>query len=104
MDDQLHVPHDIYTRLVDAAQTEGTTPVGWIEQRLPTAASMSSDSQVAKLTDERLEQMRKDGKTVLEMLGDLVGSIHSGGQARASERHSELFVQGMEEKRREGRL
>jgi hypothetical protein len=40
----------------------------------------------------------------LEALGELVGSIHSGGKLGAAERHSELFAEGMEEKRRQGRL
>jgi hypothetical protein len=109
MDDQLNLPHDVYTRLVDAAQNEGTTPVGWIEQRLPTAECECDkgkpERNVEYLTDERLEQMRKEGKTMRDLLGDLIGCIHSGrGDLRASERHSELFAEGMEEKRRQGRL
>ena len=104
MDDQLSLPHDVYTRLVDAAQSEGTTPAGWIQQRLPCDNCKPGSSGVAELTDERLEEMRKQGKSMLDLLGDLVGSVRSGGQLRASERHSELFAQGMEEKRRQGRL
>lgn len=108
MDDQLSLPHDVFTRLVDAAQNEGTTPQGWIEQRLPPSkCDCPGGEGLPKppvLTDERLEQMRKEGKTMLDVLGDLVGSVHSGGQLRASERVSELFGEYLEQKRREGRL
>ncbi len=110
MDNQLNLPPDVYTRLVDAAQNEGTTPLGWIENHLPSPSECKCTTTEASsnpdyLTDERLEQMRKEGKTMLDMLGDLVGCVHSGrGDLHVSERHSELFAEGMEEKRQQGRL
>jgi hypothetical protein len=108
MDNQLNIPSDIYTRLVDAAQSEGTTPLGWLDSHLPSKAECKCSSNEASsnpdyLTDERLEQMRKEGKTMLDMLGDLVGSVHSG-RGDLSQRHGELFAEGMEEKRRQGTL
>jgi hypothetical protein len=109
MDDQLNIPHDVYTRLVDAAQNEGTTPTGWIEQRLPSAterkcADKNAPAQIERLTNQQLEQMRKEGQTMLDLFGDLVGSVHSGGKERLSERVSELFGDYLEQKRKEGRL
>jgi hypothetical protein len=94
MEDHVDLPHDVYTRLIDAAQSEGTTPAGWIENRLPPPS-----------TNQSCEQASADKpKNMLEALGELVGSIHSGGKLGAAERHSELFAEGMEEKRRQGRL
>jgi hypothetical protein len=94
MDDQLSLPHDVYTRLLEAAESEGTTPVGWIQDRLPPPHDQRSSSLGTVAAPQNM----------LEALGDLVGSIHSGGQLQASERHGELFAEGMEEKRRQGRL
>jgi hypothetical protein len=85
---QLDVPEDVFTRLSNAAQQEGTTPIGWIEQRLPPE----------KRPD--IQQV----KTMLELFGDSVGSISSGGKDRLSERHGELFADYLEQKRREGKL
>jgi hypothetical protein len=103
MDDQLSLPHDVYRRLVDAAQSEGTTPVGWIEERLPPSECECSEP-ITKLTPEQRREMHEQGKTLLDVFGDSVGSINSGGQLRASERVNELFGEYLEQKRREGRL
>ena len=88
MDDQLNMPHDVYTRLVDAAHSEGTTPVGWIEQRLPEEAPPS------------LNQL----PSMYDLFKDVIGKYHSGGKERLAERHSEVFGEILEQKRREGRL
>lgn len=87
MSHQLELPDDLYSRLASAALREGTTPLGWIEQRLPAAP-----------------EEPRPGKTMADLFGDSVGKFHSGGQLRASERVSELFGEYLEQKRREGRL
>ncbi len=94
MDDQVNLPHDVYTRLIDAAQHEGTTPAGWIEQHLPPPQKPAAPK----------EKEPAKPQTMLEALGDLVGSVHSGGKDQLSIRHSELFAEYLEQKRREGRL
>lgn len=94
MDDQIQLPHDVYERLVEAAHNEGTTPLGWIEERLP----------FPKRDPAGQERSAIKPKNMLEALGDYVGSFKSDGALRASERHGELFAEGMEQKRRQGRL
>jgi len=87
MEDQLNLPHDVYTRLVEAAENEGTTPVGWLEKNLP---------------EKKSEHAKPE--TMADVLRDYIGKYSSDGTLRASERVNELFGEYLEQKRREGRL
>jgi hypothetical protein len=81
-------------RLEIAARSEGTTPVGWIEQRLPPEPVLCMEKEADS----------SKPKNMLEVFGDLVGSVHSGGKDELAERHSEVFLECLEQRRREGRL
>lgn len=89
MSHNLEIPDPVFTRLAEAAEHEGTTLVGWIEQHLP-----------PPVTDDSATKPR----TLADLLGDSVGKFRSGGDLRASERVNELFGEYLEQKRREGRL
>ena len=88
MNHNLEIPDPIFTRLAEAAESAGTTPVGWIEQHLPPPVASEPEK----------------GKTMADMFGDSIGKFRSSGELRASERVKELFGEYLEQKRREGRL
>lgn len=87
MDDELNLPHELSTRLAEAARNEGTTPIGWVEQHLPSVPPVGDQPH-----------------TMADVFGDSIGKFHSTGDLRASERVNELFGEHLEQKRREGRL
>lgn len=54
--DVLELPPDVYARLLKAAEESGTTPVGWIEARLP-GFSEADRYATPVLLDERVQEL-----------------------------------------------
>jgi hypothetical protein len=84
----LELPDPVYDALAAAASACGTTPVGWIVAHLP----------ATKLTAPA------GAKSMADVLRGRTGRIASDGQVAYSQNCGELFADGLEEKRREGRL
>jgi hypothetical protein len=82
----------IYAALQEAASASGTTPEGWIAANLPLPA----------LTVQP-EPEGPSSLTLAERFAAHVGGFRSG-RGDLSERHSELFTEGLVEKRRTGTL
>jgi hypothetical protein len=87
----VHLPACTFAALEEAASASGTTPEGWIAANLPPASTVESGSEALPST------------TLAERFAALVGGFRSG-RGDLSERHSELFADGMVEKRRTGTL
>jgi hypothetical protein len=87
----VHLPACTFAALEEAASACGTTPEGWIAANLPPVLAMQPGSKGLPST------------TLAERFAALVGGFRSG-RDDLSERHSELFAEGMEEKRRTGTL
>lgn len=81
-----------YAALEEAASASGTTPAGWITANLPPVSPIRPEFEDAPPSG-----------TLAERLAGLVGLVHSG-RKDLSEQHSELFLEGMLEKRRTGHL
>jgi hypothetical protein len=90
-DRAVQLPASTFTALEEAARATGTTPEGWIAANLPPTLVASEDEENAP------------PGTLAERLAGLVGLIRSGRNDLA-ERHSELFMEGLLEKRRTGTL
>jgi hypothetical protein len=90
-DRAVRLPASTFTALEEAARATGTTPEGWIAANLPPTLVTSEDEENAP------------PGTLAERLVGLVGLIRSGRNDLA-ERHSELFMEGLLEKRRTGTL
>jgi hypothetical protein len=84
----LELPDPVYDALTAAASASGTTPVGWIVAHLPAPKP----------------PIPADAKTMADLLRGRTGRIASRGTIAYSENCGELFTEGLEEKRREGRL
>jgi hypothetical protein len=82
----------IYAALQEAASASGTTPEGWIAANLPLPASTVQP-----------EPEGPSSLTLAERFAAHVGGFRSG-RGDLSERHSELFTEGLVEKRRTGTL
>lgn len=130
MSRSVDLPDSVYAALEAAASAAGTTPAEWIAAKLPQPAPESepeSEGEAPRtLADEfgdyigMFSSKEMDGsvcassnlspetegtprKTLAERLEGRVGLIHSG-RSDLSERHSELFMEGLLEKRRTGHL
>lgn len=84
----LELPETVYHALAEAASASGTTPVGWIVARLPAPEP----------------KFPPHAKTMANVLRGRTGRIASDGKIVYSQNCGELFTDGLEEKRREGRL
>lgn len=82
-----------YVRLVRAAEVEGITPAEWIARRIPACAK-----------EPEACSNGRPARTMADVLAGRVGLIDSGGDGMLAERHSELFGDYLEEKRKAGRL
>jgi len=89
MSHQLELPDSIYAALEKAAQSSGTTPVGWIVAHLPNDVS---------------EESASGQQTMADLFAGRTGRIRSGGKEELSESCGEKFTDYLEEKRAEGRL
>ena len=88
----IEVSEDVYRELEEEALAIGTTPAEWIAARLPDrspAPEPAGDAQPPR--------------TLADEFAGRVGRL-SSGRSDLSERVSELFAEGMVEKRRAGRL
>lgn len=92
MSRSVDLPDADYARLEQAAADEGVTPAEWIAERLPGRAAVPPCPN-----DE-------PGQTLAERFAPYIGVVASGGKECLSERHSDLFADYLEQKRREGRL
>lgn len=92
MNRSIELPESICAAIERAAAVEGTTPVEWLVANVPSPRSgvcAQGDELAPEILAERFRALVKRA----ERLG--------GG---LSERHGELFAEGMEEKRRMGNL
>ena len=92
MSRMLELPDPVYQALEQAATAKGLTPAAWIAAHLP---SPPPDRP----------RVGPDGKplTMLDLFAGHIGVIASG-IGDLSEDTGRKFAEGMEEKRREGRL
>jgi len=79
----LELPDELYTALQAAADTSGTTPLGWIAAHLEHA---------------------EGPKTLADLFVGRVGRIQSGGMERLSEECGTKFTDYVDAKRRGGCL
>jgi len=86
------LPATIHDRLMKAAEFAGLTPAEWIEKRLPPLPPPV--------------RLNEDGSpmTMAQAFAGRIGVVDSGGGERLAERHSEVFGEILEEKRRAGHL
>lgn len=92
MSRSIDLPDSVYAALEAAASASGTTPAEWIAANLPQSA-----------LEPEAECNGQPQKTLAERLEGYIGLIHSG-RGDLAERHSELFMEGLLEKRRTGHL
>jgi len=91
MSKSLELSDSVFAALEEAASASGTTPEGWIAANLPASASTLPQSDDPSC------------QTLAERFAAHVGGFRSG-RRDLSERHSELFADGMVEKRKTGTL
>ena len=84
------VSEDVYRELEEEALAVGTTPAEWIASRLPGPVTS-------------LEGEDPPTRTLAERLKGYIGLVDSG-RTDLAERHSELFLDGLLEKQKMGRL
>lgn len=82
-----------YARLEREAAVEGITPEEWIARHLSTPGGEPGPCSNGKPV-----------RTMADVLAGRVGLFDSGGDGMLAERHSELFAEYLEEKRKAGRL
>ncbi|HEU4881752.1 MAG TPA: hypothetical protein VFT45_05890 [Longimicrobium sp.] len=92
MSRSIELSDEDYARLEHAAEVEGITPAEWIARRIPTWGKEPEPCLNGKPT-----------RTMADVLAGRVGLFDSG-DGTLSERHSELFGDYLEEKRKAGRL
>lgn len=85
----LELPDAVYAALEREAAARGLDPVAWIAAHLPAHPTTKPDEQSAKSLAER-------------MTGYI--GVFASGLGDLSEDTGRKFAEGMEEKRREGRL
>lgn len=85
----LDLPDPIYDALAEAASASGTTPVGWIVAHLPPTPPEKPAGEV---------------RTMADWMRGHIGTIASDGKVAYSQDCGEKFADGLEEKRRQGRL
>ena len=88
MSQLLELPDVLYAALKQAAEAQGTTPVGWIAAHLPCPVEGSSPAP----------------KTLADLFAGRLGRIRSGGKDRLSENCGERFTEYLKQKQAEGRL
>jgi hypothetical protein len=89
MERSLNLPEPVYDALAQAASAIGTTPEGWIVANLPKGVAPN---------------FPPGAKTMADVFRGRTGRIASGGEVTYSENCGEHFAEGLEQKRREGRL
>lgn len=101
------VSESTYSALEAAAAAEGTTPDWWLEVHLPDLLPPGEPFVTADPAQPRNADSSEadEPKSLLDLLirAGGVGGFRSG-RSDLSERHSELFAEGMLEKRRMGTL
>jgi hypothetical protein len=116
MNRSIDLPEDVFAALEEAATASGTTPVEWIAARLPQSAPAvepECEGQSPRtLADELAGRVGllasgppipEGTPTPAERFAALVGGFRSE-RGDLAERHSELFMEGLLEKRRLGHL
>jgi hypothetical protein len=88
----IQISEDVYRDLELAALALGTTPAEWIAARLPGRSPASERAEGAQ-----------PPRTLADEFAGYIG-LFSSGRGDLSERVSEVFTEGMAEKRRAGRL
>ncbi|HEX8245880.1 MAG TPA: hypothetical protein VF541_20370 [Longimicrobium sp.] len=113
MSGTVELPDDVYVQLQAAAAAAGTTPAEWIAARLPRGCQESgtADSQPHRscASDDPAVAPPDAGngagpqQTLADRLAGRIGRL-SSGRTDLSERVSEIFLEGLLEKKRTGRL
>jgi hypothetical protein len=103
----VELPDDVYQRLEEEASAAGATPAEWIAARLPVPCVHTNDAGSVAVETEGIPAVNGDAATSQKTLADRmkgkIGRI-SSGRTDLSERVSELFAEGLMEKRRTGHL
>lgn len=130
----VELPDDVYQRLEEEASAAGTTPAEWIAARLPDGCpGCAPVSRMLELPDATYQQLEEEAsaagatpaewiatrlprrrscsdeplvpgaRTLADEMAGLIG-LFSSDRGDLSERHSELFAEGLLEKRRNGTL
>jgi len=88
----VEVPDEVYARIEEAASQSGNTVAEAVAARFP-----------QKRPAPVLSGSAMPPRTFADLCEGLIGAV-SLDRTDLAERHSELFAEGMEEKRRQGRL
>jgi hypothetical protein len=85
------LPQDLEQPLAEAARSQATTPeslaIQWLRDRLQVTAAPANNT----------------GETLLDLLSGYIGTVEGSTEA-LSEHCGERFADGLEEKKRQGRL
>ena len=114
MSRSIELSDDIYEQLEAEASAAGTTPEEWIAARLPKHCAECNESAQAPSTPSDQNPASGAGessgndasappKTLAERMAGRIGRI-SSGRTDGSERVSEIFLEGLLEKKRTGHL
>jgi hypothetical protein len=93
MSRSIELSDEDYAHLERAAEMERVTPAEWVARRIPTWAAEPEPCPNGT-----------PARTMADVLAGRVGLFDSGGDGMLAERHSELFGDYLEEKRKAGRL
>jgi len=91
MSRSIDLPDAVFAALEEAAPESSTTPAEWIAAHLSQSSTVGPDCDGVRL------------RTLAERFEGYIGFVDTG-ESDMAERHSELFAEGMEEKRRMGCL
>lgn len=87
-----------YTAIKNAADKDGMPVDEWVITHLPLNLDAQQPAEALPVPPA------KAARTMADALAGRVGLFDSGGDGMLSERHSELFAEYLEEKRKAGRL
>jgi hypothetical protein len=98
------LPDDVYERIEAAALASGVSVADWIATRA-TASTCAASPPVPEHGEERVEgeDDQPETRTMADRLAGRIGTVRSG-RSDLSERGRELFLEGLLEKKRMGRL
>ena len=106
MSRSIEISDSTYSALEAVAAAEGTTPARWLAAHLPdllASAEPSTTEDTASPDAAATDAGGERPKSLAELIAGRVGGFRSG-RGDLAERHSELFAEGMLEKRRLGTL
>jgi hypothetical protein len=100
MSRNVELPDDVYARVEQHAAAAGMTVVEWIAAGAPRLVQGTGEQFEGK---NEMPQDQQETRTMADRLAGRIGTMRSG-RSDLSERGRELFIEGLLEKKRMGRL